>query len=168
MSVRMAPDFVDGVMTSVRDEGGRLIGYSKVMRDATAAHEAEQALRESDAFTRNLVEIVPICIKVLDLAGRTQMMNRASREELEIDDAAAYHDRLWIDLWEGEARTEAARSLRLPGREKRQHSKPPAIPQKGRSTGWMQPLCLYATRQANRFVCWLLHVISPTTETQKA
>lgn len=101
--------FVDGVMTSVRDEGGRLIGYSKVMRDATAAHEAEQALRESDAFTRNLVEIVPICIKVLDLAGRTQMMNRASREELEIDDAAAYHDRLWIDLWEGEARTEAAR-----------------------------------------------------------
>ncbi len=40
--------YIDGALNAIREEDGRLIGFSKVMKDATAQHEAEDALRKSE------------------------------------------------------------------------------------------------------------------------
>ncbi len=39
--------FASGVMTSLRDENGRLLGFAKIMRDITARREQENQLRRS-------------------------------------------------------------------------------------------------------------------------
>ena len=39
--------YIDGVMRRLDDEQGNLRGFAKIGRDATAQHEAEQALRRS-------------------------------------------------------------------------------------------------------------------------
>ena len=41
--------FVDGVQTAIRDEGGALVGFSKLMRDVTYRQRAEQALAAARA-----------------------------------------------------------------------------------------------------------------------
>ncbi len=103
--------FVDGFLYSVLDEGGRVVGYSKVMRDATARHHGESALRASEAFARSIVESSPDSIKVLDLDGRLQSMNQAGCREMEIEDFDQCRGRIWLDFWEGEDRTAASRAL---------------------------------------------------------
>lgn len=40
--------FVDGVLSAVRDESGELVGFSKVMRDATRRKVTEEALERSN------------------------------------------------------------------------------------------------------------------------
>ncbi len=47
-----------GVMSSLRDEAGNLLGYSKVLRDHTARRLAEQRVRESEARLRLFTENV--------------------------------------------------------------------------------------------------------------
>lgn len=103
--------FVDGFLYSVLDGDSRVVGYSKVMRDATARHHALSALRRSEAFARSIVDSSPDCIKVLDLDGRLQSMNQAGCRVMEIDDFDQWRGRLWLDFWEGEGRAAAARAL---------------------------------------------------------
>lgn len=103
--------FVDGFLYAIRDDDGQLVGYSKVMRDATARHEAEAALRESEAFARSIVESSPDCVKVLDLEGRLQSMNRAGCRAMDMDDFESSVNQPWLDSWQGEERAAAARSL---------------------------------------------------------
>jgi PAS domain S-box-containing protein len=46
--------FANGTTTALRDEQGRLIGYTKVMRDRTAQQVAEEALQRSEARYRTI------------------------------------------------------------------------------------------------------------------
>jgi two-component system cell cycle sensor histidine kinase/response regulator CckA len=47
------------------DHAGELVGYSLVIRDVDAARQLERNLRESEERYRNLVELAPDCIAVL-------------------------------------------------------------------------------------------------------
>ena len=61
----------DGVVTAIRDETGGVIAYSKVMHDISAAHDASEALRQSEERYRLLVEnIRDYAIFLLDAEGR--------------------------------------------------------------------------------------------------
>lgn len=50
--------WVNGIMTDLRDDEGRLLGYVKVMRDRTEEHRTQEALRESEAKYRSLLDDV--------------------------------------------------------------------------------------------------------------
>ena len=67
--------WASGVVTPVRDQGGKLIGFSKVMRDMT---ERNKLTEERDRFFELSVDM--LCIVHLD--GRFQRVNPAFRELL--------------------------------------------------------------------------------------
>lgn len=75
----------------------------------------EVALRESEEFSRSVVESSGDCIKVLGLDGTLRFMNESGRCRMEIEDLAAICGRPWSDLWprdslaDVEAALEAAR-----------------------------------------------------------
>jgi hypothetical protein len=49
--------WVSGVVTSLKDESGNLIGYVKVARDDTVRKRVEESLRESEANFRSIFEL---------------------------------------------------------------------------------------------------------------
>ncbi len=76
--------------------------------DVTERKLAEDALRESDSFTRSIIKSSPDCIKVLDLEGKLLSM-QSGQELLGIEDIAPFLNTSWIEFWDGEHR-QAARA----------------------------------------------------------
>lgn len=71
--------YIEGVTTAIRDGAGRLIGFSKLMRDVTARKEAEEALRRNrDAFF-NLVDRAPFGVYVIDSAFQIHSVNAGAQ-----------------------------------------------------------------------------------------
>jgi len=50
--------FVDGVLCAIRDEVGELVGFSKVMRDATRRKLTEDALERSNRELSQFAHVV--------------------------------------------------------------------------------------------------------------
>ena len=76
-----------GLTVSLRDESGRLLGFAKVMRDATAHKLAEERLRESEARFQQLVELSPDAIAV-HAEGRLLFINTAGAKLLRAESPA--------------------------------------------------------------------------------
>lgn len=62
--------------TFLRDEKGRISGVLGVTRDITQRRQAEEALRESEATLRGLVQNLPDFVAVVDRQGIVQYVNR--------------------------------------------------------------------------------------------
>lgn len=62
--------------TFLRDEEGRITGVLGVTRDITLRRQAEEALRESEATLRGLVQNLPDFVAVVDRQGLIQYVNR--------------------------------------------------------------------------------------------
>lgn len=73
--------------------------FISVVRDINDQKLAEQALRESEAFNRSVLESSPDCVKVMDAEGRLQYMNTNCHGFLEIEDDRAIIGRPWQTLW---------------------------------------------------------------------
>lgn len=69
--------FAVGRLVALRDDGGQLLGYAKIIRDATPHKTLEQALRVSDAQFRATFAQAPIGMVLTDLRGRIQQVNAA-------------------------------------------------------------------------------------------
>jgi formate hydrogenlyase transcriptional activator len=63
------------IITAVRGQGAKLIGFSKVTRDFTERKRAEEALRRSEQGLRSLFEFSPDAIIVSDKEGRITQVN---------------------------------------------------------------------------------------------
>ncbi len=69
--------WVSGVMSPLRDEGGGLRGFAKIMRDRTEWWLAEQALREGEERFRTAFAHAAVGMAMTDPAGRFLEVNPA-------------------------------------------------------------------------------------------
>jgi len=80
--------------------------FASAAYQAVEAQGVDEALRESEAFNRSIVESSSDCIKVLDLTGNL-LSFRCGQELLGIDDVKPYLHTSWIEFWEGADRQAA-------------------------------------------------------------
>ncbi|WP_309625084.1 PAS domain-containing protein, partial [Methylibium sp.] len=92
-----------------------LAGQIAVAVGSASAHEAElqraETLRESEAFSRGVLESSPDCVKVLDASGRLLNINANGARLMEIDDFTSFVGRDWCDLWPEESRADVLAAL---------------------------------------------------------
>jgi PAS domain S-box-containing protein len=72
--------WADVVITALRDEAGALSGFTKVTRDLTERHEADEQLRHSEELLRLMVESVKdYAIFLIDTEGRVASWNAGAQ-----------------------------------------------------------------------------------------
>jgi PAS domain S-box-containing protein len=117
------------IISAIRDERGKLVGFSKVTRDLTERKRNEEALRKAhdelearvaertselmrkDAFLGRVVEASRDCIKVLDLDGRLTFMNAAGAQAFELRDAREVLGLSWLSFYHDEHLASAQAAL---------------------------------------------------------
>jgi diguanylate cyclase (GGDEF)-like protein/PAS domain S-box-containing protein len=67
-------------VSPIHDDAGNLVQFMAVARDITQRKAAEQALAESERFSRSTVDALTAHIAILDPTGRVVSVNRAWRE----------------------------------------------------------------------------------------
>jgi|GEM_PF-1162269 len=98
--------FARGMVTPLHDESGQIRGFVKIARDITERKRDEEALRDSEALNRSLMESSADCVKVLDTDGKLVFINRPGMCLMEIDDFTPYIGRPWAELWPVDVRME--------------------------------------------------------------
>ena len=74
--------------TALRDDRGQLRGFARVIRDITERKLVEDALRESQRFAQQIVEVSPSVIYIYDMQQRKNVfVNRSIAEALGYDPA---------------------------------------------------------------------------------
>lgn len=88
----------------VVNEQGAPIRLSGINLDITDRKLAEDALRQSEAFTRRILESSSDCIKLFNLNGQLLYMNPGGLCMMEIDDFRPYINVDWASFWQEEMR----------------------------------------------------------------
>ncbi|MBY9062788.1 EAL domain-containing protein [Sphingomonas yunnanensis] len=90
---------------------GDLCGVIGVSRDITARQAAEDAVRESEALHRSILEASADCIAVIALDGRLELINEPGRRAMGVGARAFTLGRQWIDLWTNRTKSKVADAL---------------------------------------------------------
>lgn len=92
---------------AILDEDGQLREFQAVGRDVSGQQatlqdyqQVEQSLRQSEDFNRQILEILPNCVKILDLESNILYINAAGKRLLDLDEASCHNANL-IDFWQG-------------------------------------------------------------------
>jgi PAS domain S-box-containing protein len=81
------------------------------IRDMTVRRRTQEALRESEALNRSIVESSIDCIKLLDLDGKLLFMNGPGLYAMEIDDFGPFVGRHCAELWSEGTRSEVVAAV---------------------------------------------------------
>lgn len=84
--------------------------------DITERKKTEDALRESEAFNRSIIDSSPDCIKVLDLEGNLLSV-LSGQALLGIEDIQPFLNTSWVNFWEVKEHREAAQKAIEMGRK---------------------------------------------------
>lgn len=74
--------FANGVMNSIKDESGKVIGFVKVLRDETDRISAEEKLENSRALLEEVIRHVPIGISITDAATGKALFHNEEADRL--------------------------------------------------------------------------------------
>jgi PAS domain S-box-containing protein len=72
--------WADVVITPVRDQAGRLRGFSTVTRDITERRRAEEAVRASESKLRGVLDLAPDAIVIVNADGRIVLANGQAQQ----------------------------------------------------------------------------------------
>jgi PAS domain S-box-containing protein len=76
--------WAEGFTGAIRDDSGRLMGFSEVTRDLTERKLAEEKIRESQSRLAAILDGSPSVIFVKDPEGRYTLVNRGFEESLQM------------------------------------------------------------------------------------
>jgi len=99
---------IDDSGAPIRDAQGKPTGAVLVFRDVTERYRAELELRDSERFTRSILDGSGDCIKVIDADGNIESMNAPGLRMMEIDDIQAVRGKAWPEFWSDNADTARA------------------------------------------------------------
>ena len=93
------------------------LGFVGSSVDITDRKQAEERIKESEAFSWSTLESSPDCVKVINTEGRVTYMNFNGLCTLEIDDFSEIKNKSWWSLWgkENEQTVKAAIAKSLNG-----------------------------------------------------
>lgn len=95
---------IDFMLAPAYNTAGEVTHLIPSAVDITERKAAEEALRDSEAFNRSILESSGDCIKVVDLDGRLVSINPSGLDVLEMSDAACVLGTHWLDMWPAESR----------------------------------------------------------------
>ncbi len=95
----------------IRDDKDNYVHSIHILQNVTEQRRAEQALRDSEEYSRTIVESSVDCIKILDLDGTLLSINRGGQELMGIGDITPYLGTSWVDSWQEEDREVATSVL---------------------------------------------------------
>jgi diguanylate cyclase (GGDEF)-like protein/PAS domain S-box-containing protein len=104
-----------------RNAAGEVVRWYGTCTDVHERVLAEQALAETEAVNRSILEASPDCILLLDLEGRVLFVNRLGPEALGLDGPQAILGRRWSELLAPEAARDAAKAVAKGKRGERSH-----------------------------------------------
>ncbi len=141
----------------IRDSKGNILRWFGTNTDVTEQMSAERSLRESEAFTRGILESSPDCIKVLDTEGRLLSMNEGGQRVMEIDDFSAYQLLPWTEFWQEENHELAIQALADVKQGKNANFEGFCHTAKGKPKWWevtLRPIVAHTEqKEINRILC---------------
>lgn len=99
-SISANKDFSVRAVKQTDDEIGLLTTAFNQMLNQIEAQNI--ALRESEEFSRSLLESSPDCVIALDLQGKLLSINPRGQHMLEMEEVDRYMGQMWWDLWTDE------------------------------------------------------------------
>ncbi len=94
---------------------GQAESILKMVSDRAAGElerrDAEEALRQSEAFSRSIVDSSYDCIKVLDMQGRLWFMSENGRKALGIRDMNSVIGMHYADFWKGSVQNDVRQAI---------------------------------------------------------
>jgi PAS domain S-box-containing protein len=102
-----ATTLISLLMTLAVASGLFLALFRAIHREMRARREAEVALRDSDRYTRSILDSSPDCLGVLTLEGHLTQMTPQALRLMEIDDFSTVEGAEWVKIWKGADRTAA-------------------------------------------------------------
>jgi PAS domain S-box-containing protein len=105
--------WVLGRALPVRNEQGDIERWFGTCTDIHDLKRAEQALAESEEFTRRLLASSDDCIKVLDADAHLRFMSEGGMRVMEVDDFSKIEGCRWTDFWSGPAGDQARQAVAI-------------------------------------------------------
>ncbi|MEO5702879.1 MAG: EAL domain-containing protein [Gammaproteobacteria bacterium] len=127
----------------------RIDGCLHLAAIAIERKQAEEALRQSEAFNKRVIESIHDCIAILSLDGTLLYISPQGLHLLEFSDPASCLGRSWIDFWNGQDKESAQAALAEAGAGSAGNFQGFFVTERGTPTWWDVTITPIANPEGN-------------------